>query len=161
MVAATRDLAAPEPPPALWTRIEARLDEKERPRRRFWLLAPVGAFAAAALVLALRLGRPVPPSDDALLADAQAEFQKAEQHYARAALDLRALSARERERWPDEKRRRFDDALVAHRDTVERSRREALARPVDPEAQERLYGAYRREIAFLQDALMRSAAVDP
>jgi hypothetical protein len=167
MIDAARALPSPEPPSALWTRIDARLDEPVRSPswwqlvtgRRLRFAVPVLAAVALATGIGLSLRTPA-PSDDALLADAQTEFGKAESHYRRAVDDLRVLATRERDRWPDERRAHFDQALAALDQAMERSRDATRARPADPEAQEQLFSAYRRQIAFLEESLLRGAAVE-
>lgn len=171
MIEAARGLRSPEPPPALWARIEARLDE--RPARRSWLAAlrldggwwryavPSLAAAALALGVTVKLVRHAAPSDDVLLKDAQSEFARAEEHYARAIAGLRTLAGRERERWPEERRLRYDRALAALDEATLRCRDATSARPADPDAEELLFGSYRRQIAFLEESLMRGAAVGP
>jgi len=156
MVQAARALPSPEPPAALWTRIDARLDEK-RPRRRWiWLVAP--SLAAGLTIAVFALLHRNTPSDDALLADAQSEFRQAEAHYARAADDLRRLVERERPRWPADQQRRHDEALARFDRAIAEARAQAHAR-VDPAAEEQLLGAWRGEIAYLEDALLRKEAM--
>ena len=170
MIAAMRALLSPEPPPSLWTRIDERLDEKPAQRglltalhletgRWRWAVSAI-AVAGIAVGVGIKLHHPV-PSDDVLLADAQLEFAKAEAHYTRAIADLRTLTGHERERWPDERRSRFDRALTALDEATERCRDATRTRPADADAEELLYGSYRRQIAFLEESLMRGATVDP
>ncbi|MSP61103.1 MAG: zf-HC2 domain-containing protein [Myxococcales bacterium] len=173
MVAAAASLASPAPPDALWARIEARLDPPVRrpsglralltmPRLR-WLVPSLAAVSLAAVVagLAARALRPPAPSDDVLLRDAQAQFGQAEEHYLQAIADLRVIAARERDRWPEARRAAYDQSLAALDRTLLQHRDLAHARPADPDAQEQLFGSYRREIALFQESLLRSAAVDP
>lgn len=152
-----------DPPSALWTRISAELDSpSSAPRRLRWLAPSLAGLAlAAALAFGLALRRAPPPSDDALLTDAQAEFRKAESHYLAAISDLRAIAARDRDGWPEARRHRYDEALAALDAAAEKCRGAARARPTDPDAQDLLYGAYRRQVAFLEESLLRGAAVDP
>ncbi len=162
MVAAARALAEPEPPPALWTRIAANLpnpDEAPAPRRRWrWIALPSLGLAAAAAVVLLLVARRGGPSDAALLADAQSEFQQAEAHYARAAADLRVLVERERSGWPEERRRRHDEMLVHLDQQLDEARTQARARAADPDAEAQLLVAWRGEIAYLEQALLREEA---
>jgi anti-sigma factor RsiW len=163
MVAAAGALPAVEPPPHLWTRIDAQL-ASDPPRRapiwRRWLLIPaLGVAACAAVTVGVLRHRAAGPSDAALLADAQSEFQQAEGHYQRAVSDLRIIAARERERWPQDRAARYDSELAALDATVEKARAAARARAADPDAEEHLYGAYRAQIAFLEQSLLPNAEV--
>ncbi len=163
LVATARTLPPPAAPPPSWARIEARLDEPAQPAWRWpTLRLVVPALAAVTLAVGggIALRHRAAPSDDALLADAQSEFGKAEAHYRRAVNDLRVLATREGERWPEERRARFRQALAALDESVAASRRASGVHPADPEAQEQLFSAYRRQIAFLEDSLLRGAAGD-
>ena len=168
LIALTASLPSLEPPAALWTRIEARLEEPPRPlawlrwpRLRF--LVPAGfAFAAAAVVAAVAWERrSALPSDEALLADAQAELGRAESHYRKAATDLRLLAERERAGWPEAKRRRFDQQLAALDRAVDEARGQSRRQRLDLEPAEGLFGAYARQIAFLEESILGSAQVEP
>lgn len=110
--------------------------------------APVAAPAAAL-------------SDDALWRDAEASFETAEMHYLRAISDLRRLAAREEESWPEDRRRGFDEALAQLERATATCRAAARDRRRDPEAQAVLYRAYREQITFLQDSLLRRAGAHP
>jgi anti-sigma factor RsiW len=161
-----------------WEQLAARLDDAERAQavaaraaararsqRGFRLLVPslalglvmVVAGGASALRQAFRRDG-TPASDAELLRDAEAEFSSAEAHYARAASDVRALALRERGRWSEERRRRFDAQLgafeqaTALRHALLASERAEHGR-VDPEAEEQLFAAYREQIAFLEEAI--------
>ena len=165
MIADLRALLSPEPPPSLWTRIDERLDENPAQRGLLTVLRLQGArwrwaVAGMAVGVGIKLHHPA-PSDDVLLADAQLEFGKAEAHYTRAIADLRSLAGHERERWPDDRRSRFDRALTALDEATARCRDATRTRPADADAEELLYGSYRRQIAFIEESLMRGAAVDP
>lgn len=100
-------------------------------------------------------------SDDALWRDAEASFETAEMHYLRAISDLRRLAAREEESWPEDRRRGFDEALAQLERATATCRSAARDRRRDPEAQAVLYHAYREQITFLQDSLLRRAGAHP
>jgi hypothetical protein len=167
-----RALPGLDAPEGMWSRIAAELDAQPEPRpswaERFarwrWALggATAAAFAMALLVLVVRpLWRSAPgPSDESLWRDAQAEFRRAEEHYQRAIADLDQLAGRAKDGWPEERRRHFEDARVAYDREIETCRRVAYKHPDDSDAQELLYRAYREEITFLEDALLRGPSVD-
>lgn len=143
----------------------ARAGRTDRAGSRRWRRAVIvaGGIAAAAgvaLVVAPRIGPRAgsvagAPSDDALLRDAESEFARAEEHYARAVADLRRLATVERARWPEAERARFDGALAALDRATAACKEAARGRRADPEAEELLYRAYREQIAFLEDSLLR------
>jgi hypothetical protein len=145
---------------------------------RSWSWAPAFGALVAMLALAgtwsLRVRRapetvaPTPLaapagslSDDALWRDAEASFEMAEMHYLRAIADLRRLAAREEESWPEDRRRGFDEALAQLERATATCRAAARDRRRDPEAQAVLYRAYREQITFLQDSLLRRAGAHP
>ncbi len=125
--------------------------------RRLPVLVLGMSVAAVALLVVARPGRLFQhrPSDDVIISLAEEQFQKAEQPYQQARDRLIQVSERARERWAPEQQRAYDEALGGLRADTRRRLRDARQRPADVVAQERLYGAYRREIAFLQDSLFR------
>jgi anti-sigma factor RsiW len=186
LITACRALPRAEPPhaEALWSRINAQLDEAPRSWRarlpwvgwRTWYWTPaVGALVATLLLVgtwSLRTRRtpePVAPaptpvaefSDDALWRDAEASFEAAEMHYLRAIADLRRLAARDQATWPEDRRRGFDEALAQLDRATATCRAAARERHRDPEAQTVLYRAYREQISFLEDSLLRRAGAHP
>ncbi|HEX2574376.1 MAG TPA: anti-sigma factor [Polyangia bacterium] len=143
---------------------------------RSWYWTPAVGALVAVLALAgtwgLRTPRaqvaPVPAaapapslSDDALWRDAEASFETAEMHYLRAISDLRRLASREEESWPEDRRRSFDEALAQLERATATCRAAARDRHRDPEAQAVLYRAYREQISFLQESLLRRAGAHP
>jgi tetratricopeptide (TPR) repeat protein len=167
--------APPPPPPSLdagWAALSAALaDEKaRRPRRFAWVrrilavrlgplplrLGPTLAACAVALAVVggMRLRRPAPiPSDDAIIAQAEDEFRLAEAHYQRALERLTTIAERSRPAWSAERRAAFDSARAELESAVESCRKVAHANPADGAAQELLFAAYRKQIAFVEDAL--------
>jgi len=175
MRAALSAAPAPTPPPveegwaALSAAVAATSAEKARRRARFaWArrlfgvrlgpmrLGPVLAAAVVALIVvgALRWRRPAPvPSDDAIIAQAEDEFRLAEAHYQRALERLTTITERSRPTWSEQRRRAFDAARAELETAVESCRKVARANPADGAAQELLFAAYRKQIAFVEDAL--------
>ena len=154
---------APEPKTPdgeAWAALAARLGPTPaaKPARRWaWLLLPLaGAAAAAVIAVTWRPARP--PSDEELVAQAEREFRDAEARYRRAVEKLDKVSARAREAWSSDERRRFDQAHASLAAAVEQCAATARTRPADPEAEELVFAAYRKQIGFLQDALLRAEA---
>jgi hypothetical protein len=172
---------------ATWSRIDAELapgapaaEVRRELRARARGLRPALALGVVTIaiggVFALR-SRHSAMSDAQLLGDARAELESAEEHYARAASDLRALALRERSVWPEERRRRFDEQLAEYDHEIAlhralaralRARRDLPGLPLGVEGagpasdevlreEEQLYRAWRAQIAFLEDALVPSA----
>ena len=157
---------------ALWRRIDAELVAHpigesawrrlvEGARRRWRLVGAGLALTATAAALALVLVRAhrvevATAADETLWRDAESEFRSAEQHYRRAVEDLERLASREREGWPAERRARFDAALASLASATTSRRAAAVER--DPAAEDALYRAYRDQIAFLEDTLLRRGA---
>jgi hypothetical protein len=117
-----------------------------------------GAMAAAAVaVVAIVWARPAlqrrQVDEDQMITLAEEQFRRAELSYQRAADDLRAITARRQTDWSPERARGHEEGLRALELELARRRAEARARPADALAQQRLYLAYRREIAYLQDSL--------
>lgn len=150
---------APDAFEAVWAKLKA---PERRPwwrplRARFALaLSPVAMAAAVAAMLWLR-GAPG-PTDDQLLAQAAAEFRRADAQYARALEKLRTVAQRARAEWPEVRRREFDEAQAALEAATEKCRLAARARPADPDAEALLFAAYRRQIGFFQEQLLRAEA---
>lgn len=129
--------------------------------RRLWVPLSLCAAAAAVLLLTVklqpeRLLAPA-PSDDVLISLAEQEFRRAEQPYAQALERLRSVSAAAPARFAPARRRAYEQRSAELQQATERSRRLARSRPADAEAQERLYGAYRQQIEYLQGALLWDA----
>ncbi|MGZ3439055.1 MAG: anti-sigma factor family protein [Polyangia bacterium] len=150
-----------------WSVLVNRLAQQPLPAepRRFipsrsWRVA---APALAALVLAagggawLRWHKGRGLSDDAVIAQAEAEFHKADEHYRRAVEELRTVAEKERKDWALPKRAEYDAAQAQLEAAVARCRQVAGERPADVDAEELLFAAYRKEIRFFEDQMMREA----
>jgi anti-sigma factor RsiW len=96
-------------------------------------------------------------SDDAVIAQAETEFHKADEHYRRAVDKLRTVAERERKEWALPKRAEYDAAQAQLEAAVARCRQVAGDRPADVDAEELLFAAYRKEIRFFEDQMMREA----
>lgn len=96
-------------------------------------------------------------SADKVIAHAESEFHKADAHYRRAVDELRGLAENERRGWPLPKRAEYDAAQAQLEAAVERCRQVADQQPADVDAEELLFAAYRKEIRFYEDQMMREA----
>ena len=96
-------------------------------------------------------------SADVVIAEAESEFRKADAHYRRAVEELRSVAERERDDWPLPKRAQYDAAQAQLEAAVARCRQVADDRPADVDAEELLFAAYRKEIRFFEDQMMREA----
>jgi hypothetical protein len=94
-------------------------------------------------------------SDDAVIAQAESEFRAADAHYRRAVDDLRVVAEKQREGWTPPKRAEYDAAQAQLEAAVARCRAVAGERPADVDAEELLFAAYRKEIRFFEDQMMR------
>jgi hypothetical protein len=143
-----------------WIRIAARL--KGEPRRRgslglFARFAVGGPLAVAGLLAALLLyarHRPTGPSDDRIVAEAEAEFREAEQRYLHALERLRAASEHARAAWTPSRSRSYEAAAAQLEAATERCRQVTLGHPADAEAEQLLFAAYRQQIHFFQAQLI-------
>jgi hypothetical protein len=145
-----------------WLLVQQKLAAAAAPARRptswrRWVLAPgFAAVAAAALwVHHHRLG----PSDDVLIAQAESEFRGAESQYVRALDKLRGVAQRARGNWPESRRREYDAAQAALEAATEQCRAVARNAPADADAEEVLFAAYRKQIHFFEEQLLRAEAV--
>lgn len=118
-------------------------------------LALVLLASAGAAWLRWHKGRGL--SADAVIAEAEREFRAADAHYRRAVDELRAVAERERAGWPVPKRAEYDAAQKQLEAAVARCRQVAEERPADVDAEELLFAAYRKEIRFFEDQMMREA----
>jgi anti-sigma factor RsiW len=146
-----------------WAALAARIGPTgpapSRPRwRGLWVWAPavalLVALGAGLTVRALRSRGTV--SDDQLIAEAENEFRDAEQRYRRAVDKLRVVAAHAGTRMSSTDRRAFEEAHAAIETATERCRETVRMRPADPDAEEQLFAAYRKQIGFLQDSLLRA-----
>jgi anti-sigma factor RsiW len=179
LVANTRALDVPEPPPTLWPSIEGELERRERfawlrisPWRTFGVGALAGAVAVVLVLVALPAIRPAqsgPPAAppgaemaaaqaaqvDPLLHEAEAEFAQAAAAYERSIAKLRTLLAREEARWSPQEQSRMAERIARLDDAIARSRELASRTPGDSAGNEQLFAAYQQKIAFLAAAVHR------
>jgi anti-sigma factor RsiW len=94
-------------------------------------------------------------SADAVIAQAESEFHKADEHYRRALEKLRPAAESERHDWALLKRAEYDAAQAQLEAAVTRCHEIAEERPADVDAEELLFAAYRKEIRFFEDQMMR------
>ena len=148
-----------------WSVLVNRLAQEPLRARRHWPSLPWrwAAPALAVVLLAsgggawLRWHRGRGLSVDAVVAEAEREFHAADAHYRRAVDELRAVAERERAEWPVPKRAEYDAAQKQLEAAVARCRQVAEERPTDVDAEELLFAAYRKEIRFFEDQMMREA----
>jgi hypothetical protein len=156
-----RQIAAPEAPDG-WRPLVARLSQVEaarpRPALRWALPATALALSALAVAAALRHGRGAMPSDDAVVAEAEAEFRQADGQYRRAVDKLRAVVGHAEARMSSDRRRAYHDAAAQLEAATEKCRLVARTRPADPEAEELLFAAYRKQIGFFETQLLTDGA---
>lgn len=179
MIAVAAELPALDAPDALWTKIAAGLDaDDERLAGRgrlFWFLRGMGrrlvfgggALAMAAIVVgfvALHGRKPLAPaleavrlapSPEAIYQDALREVERADADYQVAVDDLRAIASTEKNRWQPEVRHAFEANLVAIDAAVARQAELARRNPGDVVVADALAESYRKQIDFLQSAVIR------
>ena len=147
-----------------WSIVVNRLAQPMAPEPRRWLpvlswrlalpsLALVAMLAGGGAWLRWHKGRGL--SADAVIAHAESEFHKADAHYRRAVDELRTLAEKERRDWPLPKRAEYDAAQAQLEAAVTRCRQVADQQPADVDAEELLFAAYRKEIRFFEDQMMR------
>jgi uncharacterized protein YukE len=133
--------------------------------RRFWpqlswrfavpSLALMAMLAGGGAWLRWHKGRGL--SADVVIAHAESEFHKADEHYRRAVDELRSVAEKERKSWAVPKRAEYDAAQAQLEAAVTRCRQVADSQPADVDAEELLFAAYRKEIRFFEDQMMREA----
>jgi Putative zinc-finger len=150
----------PLEPRSGWAQLAERLNKEPPARANWWRLGARWALVPAALLLAVGAGawrhyRVVPVSDDQLIAEAEGEFRQADGVYTHALDKLRSVTAHARGAWPEPRRRDFDAAQSALESATEQCRAVARARPADGQAEALLFAAYRNQISFYQEQLLR------
>jgi anti-sigma factor RsiW len=150
-----------------WSVLVNRLAASGAPERQRWLpafswrwMAPalatlVLAAAGGGWLVRWHKGRGL--SADAVIAHAESEFHQADAHYRRAVEELRSVAERQRVSWPLIKRAEYEAAQAQLEAAVARCRQVADERPADVDAEELLFAAYRKEIRFFEDQMMREA----
>jgi len=147
-----------------WSIVVNRLAQPVPPAPRAWLpslswrwtlpsLALVALLAGGGAWLRWHKGRGL--SADRVIAHAESEFHKADEHYRRAVDELRTLAEKQRQDWPVPKRAEYDAAQAQLEAAVARCREVAEQQPADVDAEELLFAAYRKEIRFYEDQMMR------
>jgi anti-sigma factor RsiW len=173
------ELPGLDPSSALWSKIATGLDEDEarlagRGRlwwwwqglgRRFAFVGGALAVAGMAIWLVALRGRVplgpslatmrLPASPQALYEDAVHEVARAQADYQSAVGDLRAIAIGERTHWKPEIQRAFDENLTAIDAAVARQADLARKSPGDVAVADALAESYRKEIDFLQEAVVR------
>lgn len=149
-----------------WSLLVNRLAQPVAPEPRRWLPVLSWRFALPSVaLLALLLGGAAwlrwhkgrGLSADRVIAHAESEFHKADEHYRRAVDELRDLAEKQRQAWPLPKRAEYDAAQAQLEAAVARCRQVAEQQPADVDAEELLFAAYRKEIRFYEDQMMREA----
>jgi hypothetical protein len=148
-------LPVPEPDGDGWLALSRKLAQEAPPPRRWrrWVLLPAMGTVAIASVIWLQRGRG--PSDDMLLSQAEAEFRSAEAQYQRAVGKLVQVVEHARTEWPEARAREYDAARAALEAATEQCRKVAQSQPADPEAEEMLFAAYRKQIHFYQEQILK------
>ncbi len=118
-------------------------------------LALVAMVAGGGAWLRWHKGRGL--SANAVIAEAESEFHKADEHYRRAVDELRRVAENQRRDWPVPKRAEYDAAQAQLEAAVTRCHEVAEEQPSDVDAEELLFAAYRKEIRFYEDQMMREA----
>jgi anti-sigma factor RsiW len=170
---AARALAVLEPPPAAWARVSGAV-EGERAARRGparWRRVVLPLAAAAVLVAAVAAGLlwrraaapatpatataavdPATASPAELLGSVEAELQQAERHFESAVAGLEAL-ARDRQALDPEVAADLQKSLLVVDQAIVESRAAVRAEPLNTQAQDSLFDAFRSKIALLQDTI--------
>ena len=140
-----------------WAQLASRLPPRAAtPPARLRRFAPafvlgLSAAAAGVVLFVHRRG----PSDEQLLRQASQEFREAGEHYRRALDHLTTVTAGARASWTPAQQRAHSEAADALARATQACAEAARTRPDDPEAEELLFDAYRKQIAFLQEELQR------
>jgi anti-sigma factor RsiW len=155
------ELPAPDAP-YQWSALAPRLSpsSSRRPLPRFphWSWVGLGAVVAAmiALVTLRQAHKGQGLTDEVVVAQAEAEFRAADAHYQHAIARLRSVSAHAAVTWSPSRRSEFDEARADLDRATEKCRAVARARPFDAAAEALLFAAYRKQIRFFEDQMMRN-----
>jgi anti-sigma factor RsiW len=179
LVEISGSMPALDAPDSLWGRIAADLDaDDERLAGRgrlFWFMQSIGrrllfgggALAVAGLlvgIIVLHDRKPLAPalqavrlapSPEAIYQDALREVERADDDFQVAIGDLRTIAKTERDRWAPEVRRAFDTNLAIIDAAVANQAELARRNPGDVAVADTLAETYRKEIDFLQSAVVR------
>jgi anti-sigma factor RsiW len=149
-----------------WSILVNRLAQPVAPAPRAWLPLLSWRFALPAVAIValvagggawLRWHKGRGLTVDAVIAQAESEFHKADEHYRRAVDQLRTVAEKDRHDWPLPKRAEYEAAQSQLQAAVARCHAVAEERPADVDAEELLFAAYRKEIRFYEDQMMREA----
>jgi Putative zinc-finger len=133
-----------------WIALSRKLPAPRRWRR--WVLVPAFA-AAAALAGVVWVQQHRGPSDETLLREADAEYRGAEAQYQRALAKLDQVASHARAGWPEARQKEFDAARAGLQAATEQCRK--VAHAGDGESEQLLFAAYRNQIHFYQEQLLR------
>lgn len=168
-----RALPPMDPPQAAWARVSSAVDAERAAGRGAsrWRGVVLPLAAAAVLVAAVAAGvlwrrTPAPaapaaattPADPAtsspaeLLGSVEIELQQAEKHFESAVAGLEAL-ARDRQSLDPEVAADLQKSLLVVDRAIGESRAALRAEPLNTEAQDSLFDAFRSKIALLQDTI--------
>ncbi len=147
-----------------WLKISAQLGAAQASdaRRSRWQRLPMRArlsFAAAAALLTTASGwgfwraHTRGPSDDAVLTQAELQFEGADADFEHALDKLQQVAERERPLFAPDERQRYESALRRVDQDVERYRHRTDAFPADEAAQSQLFTAYRNKVRLYEDYL--------
>lgn len=156
-------LPAPEPKEEDgWLALARRLQTEPAPPVRFWqrwswrrwVLVPTFATVALAAALVVwQRGRGM--SDETLLSQAVVEFRGAEAQYQRALEKLERVTDHARGEWPAARQAQYQAVRAQLVAATDECRKVAHAQPADPEAEELLFAAYRKQISFYEEQLLQ------
>lgn len=103
------------------------------------------------------------PESEAPMTDlysaALTEVERADADYRKAIGELRAVVEVERARWSEPTARAFDENLAAIDAAIERQRAAVLREPANLQVVDGLHAAYRKQLDFMQEAVLRGEVV--
>lgn len=168
-----RALPPMDPPQAAWARVSSAIDGERAARRgaSHWRRVVLPLAAAAVLVAAVAAGvlwrrtpapaapasataavDPATASPAELLGSVEVELQQAEKHFESAVAGLEAL-ARDRQALDPEVAADLQKSLLVVDRAIGESRAALRVEPLNTEAQDSLFDAFRSKIALLQDTI--------
>ena len=118
-------------------------------------LALVALLAGGGAWLRWHKGRGL--TADAVIAEAEAEFHKADEHYRRAVDELRTVAEKDAHDWPLPKRAEYDAAQAQLEAPWRAAAQVAESQPRRRRRRGAAFAAYRKEIRFYEDQMMREA----
>jgi hypothetical protein len=163
IVAAARELRAPEPPERIWQSISKSLPTRGASRpSRSWFYPVLAAAATLVLGLSIWLLLRSPSSAPASTAAEQAELadlvteelKAAEAHYDKAIAGLEQIIAQNQGVLPGEIAAVLNQNLDLIENAIAESRTAITSDPQSPMAQESLLSALRSKVALLQNTIL-------